>query len=107
MHKICFNSFNVDKQIIENNILTQRRLIDKNKRDFWLKCRRNFLRKKNRKKFSKKKRVCLIYLKNINVKIVKHNPTEDNNNPINVIIERICSTNLGVLFCSISFKEKK
>jgi hypothetical protein len=48
----------------------------------------------------------LIYLKNINVKIVKHNPIEDNNNPINVIIERICSTNLGVGFCSISFKIK-
>ncbi len=34
MHKNCFNSFNVDKQIIENNILTQSRLIDKNKSDF-------------------------------------------------------------------------
>lgn len=31
MHKICFN---VQKQMIENNILTQRRFNDKNKRDF-------------------------------------------------------------------------
>jgi len=50
MHNKCFNWFNEHKQIIENNILTQRRLIDKNKRDFWLKWRRNFLKKKTNNK---------------------------------------------------------
>jgi hypothetical protein len=42
----------------------------------------------------------------MNVIIVKHKPIEDNINPTNVIAERICSTNLGDGFCSISLKNK-
>ena len=48
-----------------------------------------------------------IYLNRMNVKIVKQRPTDDKAKPINVIIERTCSTNFGVDFCSISYEQIK
>lgn len=49
----------------------------------------------------------MLYLKKANVKIVRHKPIEESRSPINVIIESICSTNLGVDFCSTSCKQHK
>lgn len=99
------NCFNVIKQINAKNIFTQRRLIDKKRRDFWLKWRRSFLRKM--KLWYLMREMMDVYLNRTKVKIVKHKPTDDNAKPINVIIERTWSTNFGVDFCSISLKWKK
>jgi hypothetical protein len=49
----------------------------------------------------------LTYLKRRNVIIVKDKPIDDNNKPVNVIIESTCSTAFGIGFCSISLNKKR
>lgn len=89
MHNNSVNWLNVNTQMIENKKLTQRRLIDKQKRGLWLKWRRSFLEKSNTI-YNKPKKKHFLYFNNINVKIVEHKPIDDKNMPASGITGNGC-----------------